>query len=68
MFSNRLVLVGTITIPGAPNLAPVEGAAPVMCPFGCKNGDINGGKHAFTSSHVRHYADMYSVMHWLRMP
>ncbi len=39
-FSNRLV--GTITIPGAPNLAPAEGAAPLICPFGCKNGDIIG--------------------------
>jgi hypothetical protein len=30
-FSNRLV--DTITIPGAPNLAPIDGVAPVICPM-----------------------------------
>jgi hypothetical protein len=58
-FSN--CLVGTITIPGAPSLAPpAEGAAPVTCPFGCKHGDINGGKHAVTCKklgrHVQYHA------------
>jgi hypothetical protein len=46
LFSNRLV--GTITIPGAPNLTPIDGVAPVICPFGCNHGDMNGGRHAFT--------------------
>lgn len=30
-FSNRLV--GTIIIPGAPNLAPIDGVTPVICPM-----------------------------------
>ena len=59
-FSNRLV--GTITIPGAPKLAHVEGVAPVVCPFGCDHGDMNGGKHAFTCKKLGRHVQCHALV------
>ncbi len=59
-FSNRLT--GTITIPGAPILAPAEGAAPVTCPFDCKHGDINGGRHAFTCKKLARHVKCHALV------
>ena len=43
-FSNRLL--GYICMPGAPNMAPVNGAGTTMCPFCLNNTDMKGGLHA----------------------
>jgi hypothetical protein len=59
-FSNRLT--GTITIPGAPILAPAEGVAPVTCPFDCKHGDINGGRHAFTCKKLARHVKCHALV------
>jgi hypothetical protein len=59
-FSNRLL--GTITIPGAPNLAPIDGVAPVICPFGCDHADMNGGKHAFTCKKLGRHVQCHSLV------
>ena len=59
-FSNRLL--GTITIPGAPNLAPIDGVAPVICPFGCDHADMNGGKHAFTCKTLGRHVQCHSLV------
>eukprot|EP00943_MAST-04B_sp_MAST-4B-sp1_P006965 g6965.t1 len=59
-FSN--LLTGTITIPGAPILAPAEGAAPVTCPFDCKHGNINGGRHAFTCKKLARHVKCHALV------
>jgi hypothetical protein len=45
-FSNRLL--GYICMPGAPNMAPVNGAGTTICPFCSNNNHMKGGLHAVT--------------------
>eukprot|EP00942_MAST-04A_sp_MAST-4A-sp1_P003241 g3241.t1 len=71
-FSNRLL--GYICMPGAPNMAPVNGAGTTMCPFCLNNTSMKGGLHAVTLIYgvmgIKHCADndfthRYTDMHSL---